>query len=157
MNRREIVTGLAALGTTTLAACAARAHGPAHATGAHHPATTPLSPQLSAVLSSATRCRTAGAICLAHCTDNLAAGDAHMAGCQRAVMNMLSVVSAMQEVAAYHSAEAASIAALARACAAFCRACEAQCAPHIDHHAECKECSEACRECAEACDALAAA
>jgi hypothetical protein len=79
-----------------------------------------------------------------------------MAECQRTVMNMLAVVSAMGDVAGYRNANPKSIKALAAACAQFCRACAAACEPHKDHHEECKACLESCVECAKACDAYAA-
>jgi hypothetical protein len=79
-----------------------------------------------------------------------------MEQCQRAVMNMLSVTSAMADVAGYGNASAKHISALAASCAAFCRACASACEAHKDHHSECKACMESCLACAKACEALSA-
>ncbi len=80
-----------------------------------------------------------------------------MAGCQRAVMNMLSVVAAMADVAAFRNASPDLMKAMAKTCASFCRACAEACKPHAEHHAECKACMDSCLACAKACDAFAAA
>jgi Cys-rich four helix bundle protein (predicted Tat secretion target) len=137
------------------------------ATGTHehehaHAATTPPSAAptpaflaaLRDIVKAATDCQRDGRACLASCTDHLASGAHSMDRCQRAVMNMLSVTSAMAEVASYKNANPKQIAALAAACAGFCRACVEACEPHKDHHAECKACHQACQSCAQACEAL---
>ena len=79
-----------------------------------------------------------------------------MADCQRAMMNMLSVVGAMADVAAFANAAPANVRSLARTCAGLCESCADACEPHAAHHAECKACREACLACAKACSTLAA-
>jgi Cys-rich four helix bundle protein (predicted Tat secretion target) len=113
---------------------------------------------LQAIVESTSNCLRDGRVCLARCTDHLAAGAGHMHmdQCQRAVMNMLAVTAAMADVAGYRNADPKQIVALASACAAFCRTCAAACEPHKDHHVECKACRESCLTCAQACEALSA-
>jgi Cys-rich four helix bundle protein (predicted Tat secretion target) len=115
----------------------------------------PVPPGLQAIVESTAACLREGRVCLAHCTEYLAAGH-RMEQCQRAVMNMLAVTAAMADVAGYRNADPKNIKALATSCAAFCRACAAACEPHKDHHAECKACFEACVTCAKACESLPA-
>jgi Cys-rich four helix bundle protein (predicted Tat secretion target) len=111
---------------------------------------------LQAIALSTAACQRDGRVCLAKCTEHLAAGMPAMETCQRAVMNMLTVTAAMADVAGYRNADSKNIKALAVACASFCRACAANCEPHKDHHAECKACMESCLACAKACEALPA-
>lgn len=120
------------------------------------PPAPPLSPAHKALLESTEACARAGRVCLARCTDHLAAGMTAMAPCQRAVMNMLAVVEAMASVAGYASADPKLVKQLAKTCAAYCRACAAACQPHAAQHAECKACEDACIACAKACEAMAA-
>jgi Cys-rich four helix bundle protein (predicted Tat secretion target) len=129
-----------------------------HASHEHHdaPPALALTPAQKLLVESTADCQRAGRVCLARCTEHLAAGMSAMAACQRAVMNMLSVVGAMAEVAAYASADPKLIKQLAKTCAAYCRACAAACQPHAVQHEECKACEEACNACAKACEAMAA-
>lgn len=158
LDRREILTGLAGLGTVLLASDARgqAKPGPHAGHGADAPAPAPASPALQAVIDSTAKCQRDGRYCLARCTDHLAAGTPVMADCQRAVMNMLAVVKAMADVAGYRNAAPANMRALATSCAAFCRTCADACEPHAAHHAECKACKESCLECAKACEAFTA-
>ncbi|MCC7382947.1 MAG: Csp1 family four helix bundle copper storage protein [Deltaproteobacteria bacterium] len=163
LHRREVLTAAIGVGTLLAAEAAAQEKGkekkPAPAGHAGHgpdakPAPPP-SPALQAIIDSTARCLKDGRVCLARCTDHLAAGTPMMADCQRAVMNMLAVTEAMASTAGYASADPANLKALARACAAFCRACEKACEPHAKDHVECKACGDACRECAKACETYA--
>ncbi len=159
LDRREILTGLAGLGTVLLAGDAHPQADPhaAHAgMGADAAPVTPASPALQAVIATTASCLRDGRFCLSRCTDHLAAGTSLMADCQRAVMNMLAVVQAMSDVAGYRNAAAANVKALANTCAAFCRTCAKACEPHAEHHAECKACKDSCLACVKACEALAA-
>jgi Cys-rich four helix bundle protein (predicted Tat secretion target) len=115
-----------------------------------------VSPALAKISETTQACVRDGRICVARCTEHLAAGDEGMADCQRSVMNMLAVTEAMSEVASYRNANPKQIKALAAACAEFCRACAAACEPHKDHHAECKACMDSCLACAKACEAYSA-
>jgi Cys-rich four helix bundle protein (predicted Tat secretion target) len=162
LDRRDVLAGFAGLGVTLFAA---RAHAEREPAGAEHghaahgkdaQAVAPPSPALQAVIRTTAACVRDGRFCLARCTDHLAAGTPMMAECQRAVMNMLAVVTAMGDVAGFRNAPAKDMKVLASACAAFCRSCEKACEPHAAQHEECKACMDACHECAEACEALAA-
>jgi len=170
MERRDFIAGMGTLAAAAAAAVAvdgvARAdhhkdHGKGAAGGARG-GKKPMAPdkpmpkELQQIIATTTRCLERGELCLAHCTDNLAAGDTSMADCQRGVMNMLAVCEATFRAASYRSADPKSLKALARVCADFCRACAKACEPHAAHHTECKDCMEACAECARACDAYAA-
>lgn len=159
MERRTFIASAAAA-AATLATKAVLAQEHDHSKhqakdGAKAPASPAMTKEQKAVVDATADCMKAGEVCLAHCTDNLAGGDAAMAECQRAVMNMLAVCHAMFSVTSYRSAAAADIKAMAKACSAFCQACAKACEKHAAHHAECKNCMESCKACAKACDALA--
>ena len=159
LQRREIIAGLAGLGAAlTSAATLAQSSNPTAADHGRKDAPSPVahSGQHKAVIASTAECLRAGRACLARCTDHLAAGMDNMADCQRAVMNMLSVVGAMADVVGFANATPANIRSLAMTCARFCDTCAEACEPHAAHHAECKDCREACLACAKACNALAA-
>lgn len=161
LDRREILTGLASLGTVLLAGDAraqvkSGTHPPHAGHGQDAAAPAPVSPALQAVIDATANCLRDGRFCMARCTDHLAAGTPLMADCQRAVMNMLAVVKATADVAGYRNAAPANMKTLASSCAAFCRTCAKACEPHAEHHAECKACKDSCLECAKACEAFAA-
>lgn len=153
-QRRDVLAGLAGLGAVALAS-SAQAEEP-HKHPAKHDAkpAAPLSAAHRAVIDSTADCLRTGRVCLARCTDHLASGAPDMEHCQRAVMNMLAVVSAMADVAGYANAKAVHLKQLARVCAAFCKSCAEACEPHAAHHEECKACMDACTTCAKACEAL---
>lgn len=159
-QRRDVIVGLAGLVATaaTTKAHAQSADPSIHASHRKNDAPPPVSPTPAALalISSTSDCVAAGRVCLARCTDHLAAGMSDMADCQRAVMNMLAVVTAMAEVAAYSSSAPADARSLAATCAQFCETCAEQCEPHAAHHEECKACLDACLECANACKAFVA-
>ncbi len=159
LDRRHLLAGLA--GAVVVAQAASAQKEPKKDPHAGHlmpamdaPPATPPSPKITAIAAGTADCEKAGRACLAACTEHLAAGMAMMAPCQRAVMNMLAVSSAMADVVGFRNADPKNIKALAVACALFCRTCEKACEAHADHHAECKACMEACRACATACEAL---
>lgn len=172
--RRDVVAGLAGLAALLVSArgraqpkgpdAGARPAPKAPAPGHEHhhpgmkdtPAAPPLSPQHKAVIETTAECLRTGRYCLARCTDHLAAGTPLMEDCQRAVMNMLTVVGAMADVAGYANAGPKNTKQLAKVCAEYCRTCAAACKPHSSHHEECQACMDACNKCAKACDALAA-
>lgn len=162
IDRRDLITGLAGLGAVFVASSACAQQSPAKDPHAGHggkdaPPAAPVTPTLQAVIDATAVCARDGRVCLARCTDHLAAGTPMMEHCQRAVMNMLAVVAAMGDVAGYRNAAPANMKALAHACAAFCKACAEACQPHASHHPECKACMDACVACANACEAFAAA
>jgi Cys-rich four helix bundle protein (predicted Tat secretion target) len=153
-NRRDALAGLAGLGAIALASAvqAEDAHKDHGKPDAAPPV--PLSAAHKAVIASTADCLRTGRFCLARCTDHLASGVPMMEHCQRAVMNMLAVVSAMADVAGYANAKPADLKLLAKACAEFCRSCAEACEPHASHHEECQACMDACLACAKACDAI---
>jgi Cys-rich four helix bundle protein (predicted Tat secretion target) len=168
-GRRAILTGLGGLGVLLLGSSAnaqakpaqvpsppTKPKAPAHGAMKDAPAATPISPALKAIVESTADCERDGRVCLARCTDHLAAGVRKMEQCQRAVMNMLAVSTAMADVAGFRNADSKNIKALAAACAAFCRACAEACEAHAAHHEECKACMDSCLACAKACEAYAA-
>jgi Cys-rich four helix bundle protein (predicted Tat secretion target) len=162
-DRRDVLTGLAGLGAALVAGAACAQQTP-QARDPHEghqmrdaPPAGPPSAELQAVIDATAGCQRAGRVCLARCTDHLAAGTPMMEHCQRAVMNMLAVVAAMADVAGYRNAAPANMKAMASACAAFCRTCAAACEPHSGHHEECKACMDACLACAKACEDFARA
>jgi Cys-rich four helix bundle protein (predicted Tat secretion target) len=148
LARRDVVKSLAA-GAVLLGSTIAQAQK------VDAPAAPALTDKEKEIIAATAECAATGRVCLARCTDHLVAG-VNMEKCQKAVMNMLAVVDAMAEVAAFRTAGAADRKAIATACAAFCRACEKECEPHAAHHEECAACMKACRRCAKACDAYAA-
>ncbi len=154
VTRRDVIAVLAGAGAV-LASSAASSEETRAGDAPMAPAA-PLSAEHKAVIAATADCLRAGRVCLAHCTDHLAAGMAGMADCQRAVMNMLSVVGAMADVAGYANASAANVKALAATCAGFCDACASACEPHAAHHEDCAACRESCLACVKACRALAA-
>ena len=153
LPRRNVVAGLAGIGAVLTSVAAAEQIA---ATGTPvSPPPTLRSPQLGAVAAATAECAQAGRACLARCTDHLAAGMSGMAACQRAVMNMLAVTSAMADVAGYANAAPEDVRSLAATCARFCTACAEACEPHAMHHEECRACRDACMTCARACATLA--
>jgi Cys-rich four helix bundle protein (predicted Tat secretion target) len=162
LDRRDLITGLTSLGALLVAGSACAQQAPAkdphagHQHGPDAPPPGPLPAGLAGVIESTAACARDGRVCLARCTEHLAAGMKEMADCQRAVMNMLAVSSAMADVAAYRNATPELMKALAKTCAAFCRACAEACKAHAAHHAECKACMDSCLACAKACEAFAA-
>ena len=160
LQRREVVAGLAGLGAALAGAdsLAQSAKSTDHADHVKKDASssTPLAPEVVALINSATECVAAGRVCLARCTDHMATGMSDMADCQRAVMNMLPVVTATGEVAAYSNSAMADFRSLVASCARFCETCARECEPHVAHHEECRTCRDACLACAKACKALAA-
>ena len=165
LDRRTLLASLAGVGATWLAARSHAQPKPAPAAPEHDKHTkpakapapaAPTTPVLQAIIDSTASCLRDGRVCLARCTDHLAAGMSSMDKCQRTVMNMLAVTEAMANVAGFRNADPKHIQALAAACASFCRACAAACEPHKDHHEECKACLNSCLTCAKACEAYKA-
>lgn len=154
LHRRDLLIGVAGLSAMALASGvqAKEAHDHDGKHDARPPV--PLSAAHKAVIASTADCMRTGRVCLARCTDHLASGVPMMEHCQRAVMNMLAVVSAMADVAGYANAKSEDLKLLAKACAEFCRSCAEACEPHASHHEECQACMDACIACAKACDAI---
>lgn len=163
-NRREVLTGIAGVGAVLLATDALaqkkedakKPEAPPKKTEKDAGPPSGVTPGLQAVLDASNACLATGSVCLAQCTDHLAAGMASMADCQRAVMNMLAVTEALARTSAYRNSDKKHHKALAAVCGDYCRACAVQCEKHAGMHAECKACGEACRACAKACDTYVA-
>ena len=160
LQRREVIAGLAGLGAAlTSAATLAQSATTTIMQSTvrklrHRPRRSPPSTKPSSIRPPSA---CAPAVRASHAVPTIsAAGMDTMAACQRAVMNMLSVVGAMADVAGFVNTTPANIRSLAMTCARFCDTCAEACEPHAAHHAECKDCREACLACAKACNALAA-
>ena len=146
MKRREALTGsgalvLAALSSAALAQSKDQSHDHAHMHGGPS----------QALIAAASDCVVKGQTCLAHCLVLLADGDKAMAGCAKAVNQMLAVCGALQNLAAQQSA---LLPAMAKVALDACQACEKECRKHEKKHAECKACMESCAECAKQCKAV---
>lgn len=98
-------------------------------------------------------CIEVGEECLAHCLQQLSAGDTSLAGCAKSVSVMLPMCHALVTAAAQ---SAPRLKEIARVCGQVCRDCEASCKPHAGHHDICRRCMEACRNCAAACEKASA-
>lgn len=111
-----------------------------------------------AVVVSTADCAQKGAVCSAHCAQELGKGNTAMAHCAMAVEEMLAFVRTMLTLAARGFGMAKKLAPL---CAEACRACADACLEHKEHwahgmHLPCKACLESCLTCEKACTALAA-
>ncbi|MEM1022776.1 MAG: four-helix bundle copper-binding protein [Myxococcota bacterium] len=87
-------------------------------------------------------CIAAGEACLAHCIEALSTGTKSLAKCASAVRDMIPICQAMGPVIASRSPLLKDLAAV---CIKSCERCEAECEPHVDHHAECRNCRDLCR------------
>lgn len=144
MNRRDLIGSgaalLAAAATFPSLASAATAAAPApaakdpHAGHAamNHGAATPLSDAAAACIKN-------GEACLQHCLGMFAMGDSSMAGCGRAVSDMLATARALFTLQLAGSKHAKAAAALAAAAA---KDCEAECKKYT--HDVCKACADCC-------------
>ena len=153
MNRRNfMVTGV---GLGMLAA------GPALADKKQSGAAAKAQPQTprDTLVATTSECVQKGALCSAHCAEELAKGNTSMAHCAESVEEMRSFVQAMLTLAARGSAMAKK---LAPVCAEACKSCADACLEHKAHwehgmHLVCKSCMEACLACEKACSAYVAA
>jgi Cys-rich four helix bundle protein (predicted Tat secretion target) len=109
--------------------------------------------KLREVVEEALDCIEEGENCLAHCAQAMSQGDATVAECQMATLNMLAVCRAMVSVASYDTLKADQLRQFLNFCADVCESCAKTCEPHAKHRKECKECMQACRACAKACRA----
>lgn len=154
MDRRDFLTGAAALASSFAAARALAAEPePAAATAA---GSTKRDPRLTKLVDTATECVRTGDACVRHCMNLLATGDTSLAGCMERVLETNAVCEALAKLGALASAPGPQLVAFAAACATYCRDCAAECKKHENHHEICRTCMEACDRCAEACEALRA-
>ena len=144
MERRELLAwlggGLAAAGA---AQAADGANPPAHDHAAMMLANAaPLLPRkYDGALPAYQACTQAAEVCIAHCQQLLARGDASVGTCLRTALDTDVVCGAVLKLAGLNSAFTP---ALARDSVAVMQACVEACKEHIAHHAECKACHDAC-------------
>jgi len=108
---------------------------------------------VNSLLDAASNCVKVGLVCIDHCQQSFAAGDASLAGCARAVDQMLSMCGTLAKLA---SVKSSYLPAMAKVTLAACQDCETECRKHADKHAPCKACAEACATCAAECKKTAA-
>jgi len=147
MERREMLGTLGALALAgvaahTTTASAAEDHSHHHSGGAKY----------QPLINATGDCVAKGEICLAHCLILMGDGDKSMAGCAKAVNQMLALCGALQKLAAQSAPQTK---ALAKVALEACSECEKECKKHADKHAECKACRESCLECIKQCKAVA--
>ncbi|MEM9692532.1 MAG: Csp1 family four helix bundle copper storage protein [Myxococcota bacterium] len=149
MERRDALLQLTALSSVALAACRPNPEptvvtpedSPPRA-GGEPPSEKPAPADRTALLDVLYRCLRAGEVCQEHCLRALRGGDTSLAACERAVDDMIAVVTAMTELAHSDSPHQKVMASVVVPVSA---ACEKECAVHATHHAECKACMEACQ------------
>lgn len=146
MERRDLFKAASAL---ALGALVTSARADEHAHHHDHGSTRPYAD----VATAAGNCVQAGEVCLAHCLVLLGEGDKTMAGCAKAVNDMLALCAALQKLANQGSAATPRLAKLA---GDLCADCEKECRKHEKEHAECKACADACAACGKECQKLAA-
>jgi len=108
-----------------------------------------------AFVKAAYHCIETGELCVAHCSKELAEGNAEMAKCNVSVQSMMAVCSAAARLVALGSSQAKKAVEL---CAAVCKECAESCEEHKGHfghgmHLDCKACMEACRDMEKSCKA----
>ena len=151
MNRRDfVVTGIGMLAAGPALADKKASGGPTKAQNQ-----TPR----DTLVTTTSDCEQKGALCSAHCAEELAKGNTSMAHCAESVEEMRALVQAMLTLAARGSAVAKR---LAPVCAEACKTCADACLEHKAHwehgmHLACKSCMEACLACEKACNAYASA
>ena len=116
MNRRQFISGSAAV-SLAVAAAVAQAH-PGHDHGAHDHQHGAAANPYEAARKAAGHCVSAGQACLAHCIDLLSRGDTSMKDCAAAANQMLALCGALQNLAAQRSPLTP---ALAKVCAEACK------------------------------------
>ena len=133
ISRRDLLLGGA--GTLMVAGVSAAAtEADEHAGHAGHE-------RNQALVEAARACVADGEACLAHCLAFFANGDTSLAGCARAVTEM---VSACRAVASLATLDAKRLEEFLSPCINVCADCEQECRKHADKHTVCKACAEAC-------------
>jgi Cys-rich four helix bundle protein (predicted Tat secretion target) len=157
MNRRELLSGMGAVGAAAIAARAALAQQDPNKQPAKQPATgttghehhhTAGGSKHQGLIDSAHACMATGDACINHCLQSLGTGDKSLGECAKSVEAMLPMVTATAKLAAQDGKRLKELAAV---CGKACRDCEAECKKH-EQHPECKACGEACNKCAAECD-----
>ncbi len=148
MNRRDLI-GTASLFSLAGIAPAALAAEPMAAGHDHHAS----GPPHRDLAIAASRCESAGDVCLSHCLVMLGQGDRELAACARTVRDTIAACSALRQLAA---ADSPHLKAFAKVVSGVCSDCATECQKH-EKHAVCKQCEQVCRECQELCDKVASA
>lgn len=130
MDRRDVLT-LAGAATLMAATQAGAAEN-------HHHAN-----KYQALATAAAACVSKGQVCLSHCLELLGNGDKEMGSCAQAVNPMLTLATALQDLANQQSKYLPGLAKLA---VEACQACEKECRKHEKMHAACKACADSCAE-----------
>ena len=147
MNRRDAFLGAGASVLATLSATAVAqemAHDHSHMHGER---------KYQTLLNATSDCVVNGQVCLAHCLVLLGEGDNSLAGCSKAVSQMLALCAALQNLA---SQESALVPDLAKVALQGCQRCANECRKHADQHAECRACMDSCNNCIKQCEAVLA-
>ena len=146
MQRRSFISsisGLATLGLGSLAVGRAAAQGHTEhdhqAMMASQAAAKPR--RYDGLVQPLQNCSQAVAICISHCQTLLAAGDRSLGRCLRTALDCDVVCNATLRAALINSNYTPS---LARTSVRAMEACVKACKPHVEHHAECKDCHDAC-------------
>ena len=139
MNRREVMAAGAALAAVSGSAFAQTSH-------ADHAA-------IGSLFDAANNCVKTGLVCVDHCLQQFAAGDATLAACARAVDEMLSLCGALAKLASLSSSY---LPAMAKVALIGCQDCETECRKHAEKQPPCKACAEACAACAAECKKMSA-
>jgi Cys-rich four helix bundle protein (predicted Tat secretion target) len=113
-----------------------------HVHGSHH----------KSLADAAGACVATGQSCLDHCLDLLGNGHKELAACAKSVTQLLSLCSALQNLANQDSRYLVKLAGVAMD---VCEDCEQECKKHADKHEACKRCGEACGACYKECKQLA--
>jgi Cys-rich four helix bundle protein (predicted Tat secretion target) len=142
MNRRDVIAVGAMLAAVSDSALAQTNHAD------HHD-----NMPVNSLFDAADNCVKAGLVCIDHCLQSCAAGDASLAACARAVDQMLSMCGTLAKLA---SLKSSYLPAMAKVALVVCQDCETECRKHADKHAPCKACAEACATCAAECKKTAA-
>jgi Cys-rich four helix bundle protein (predicted Tat secretion target) len=151
MDRREVLTGLGALGLAALAQSTVAAEGEMdHAHEHHHDHG---AGKYQGLIDAAGDCVQKGEACAAHCNTLLAQGDKDMAACQATALQSVAICNALRQLANLNSPHLVKVAAAA---ADICKACEDECRKHEKKHEVCKACGDACAACVKQCRALSA-
>jgi Cys-rich four helix bundle protein (predicted Tat secretion target) len=132
ISRRDLLLGGA--GTLMAAGVSAAATAADEHAGHEHG-------RSQALVEVARACVAEGEACIAHCLAFFANGDTSLAGCARAVTEM---VSACRAVASLATLEAKRLEEFLSPCINVCADCEQECRKHADKHAVCRACAQAC-------------
>lgn len=146
-RRRAALMTLAALAAASALPSRAANHT-GHAD--HHAAP---DPKRAAVLATALDCVNEGELCVQHCLMQFEAGDTTLATCAQRVRELITVCTAVHQLAAQGSSQ---LPPMLEICVATCTACEQECRKHADKHPACKSCGESCLRAIEAAKAYLA-